>query len=234
MEGFMNNVIVTLTGPSGSGKSTLESVLKTKGFISLISTTTRAPRTGEVDGKNYYFVDKSEFKRLKEQGAFVEDVEFNGEYYGLFKHEVDKLRLLNSPAVIVVEPHGKAQIEKYAKSISLECLRIFIDIDQEEQMERLLSRFHSDISAFNTVDFNGRKKYFTTKTNHARRFVMVMTEERKWLADAYERENGVLVNYDHIIAAFDGSTAEAAVSRVEMMADEILAKQSKAADLEAA
>lgn len=142
----MNNLIMTITGPSGSGKSTLEKMLKCKGMISLISTTTRQPRGGEVNGQSYYFITKDDFKRQREQGLFVEEVEFNGEFYGLYKSEVDKLKLLNSPAVIVVEPHGKGQIEAYARQTGLQCLRVFVDVDSQTQLERLLKRFASDFA----------------------------------------------------------------------------------------
>lgn len=227
MKGYMNNVIVTLTGPSGSGKSTLEKHLKHKGLISLISTTTRQPRAGEVNGQHYYFVTKSEFKRLKEQGAFVEDVTFNDEYYGLYKSEVDKLKQLNSPAVIVVEPHGKAQIEQYAKSIGLSCLRVFIDVDAQTQLERLLNRFASDIDTVKPLDFRNKRVYDQMVSANAKRLVIATTEERVWLADAYERESGVLVNYDYIVKAFDADTQYLTIARLESIIDTMLSTPQK-------
>lgn len=218
----MNNLIMTITGPSGSGKSTLEKMLKCKGMVSLISTTTRQPRAGEVNGQHYYFVTKSEFKRLKEQGAFVEDVTFNDEYYGLYKSEVDKLKQLNSPAVIVVEPHGKAQIEQYAKSIGLNCLRVFVDVEAQTQLERLLKRFASDVADIKSSNPRNIRAYEQLVTANAKRLAIATTEEKVWLVDAYERESGVLVNYDHIIKSFDSTNQHEVISKLESIVDSML------------
>lgn len=228
----MNNLIVTITGPSGSGKSTLEKQLKSKGLISLISTTTRQPRAGEVNGQHYYFVDKSEFKRLKEQGAFVEDVTFNDEYYGLYKSEVDKLKQMNSPAVIVVEPHGKAQVEKYAKGIGLNCMRVFIDVDPQVQIDRLLRRFRSDVKDLKEYDFRLKKLYDQTVAANAKRLLLATTEERDWVVEAYKKDEADgLINYDYIIKSFDAETEQLVVRQLENSIDSRLAK---APQLEAA
>lgn len=218
----MNNLIMTITGPSGSGKSTLEKMLKCKGMISLISTTTRQPRAGEVNGQSYYFITKDDFKRQREQGLFVEEVEFNGEFYGLYKSEVDKLKLLNSPAVIVVEPHGKGQIEAYAKQTGLQCLRVFVDVDSQTQLERLLKRFASDFADIKSSNPRNIRAYEQLVTASAKRLAIATTEEKVWLADAYERESGVLANYDHIIKSFDSTNQHEVISKLESIVDSML------------
>ena len=76
---------IVLSGPSGTGKSTLVKLLKsahpnTFGFS--VSHTTRAPRPGEVDGRDYNFVSRDAFEALKAQGGFIETAQFGGNLYG--------------------------------------------------------------------------------------------------------------------------------------------------------
>ena len=122
----MNPFIVSLTGPSCAGKSTLEQALKTAGFENVISTTTRAPRAGEIDGQSYYFIDKSEFKRLRDTGAFIETVEFNGNYYGVLASEIERLSLMGKPIVVIVEPEGLRQIVAYCRTHDWPLMKVFV------------------------------------------------------------------------------------------------------------
>ena len=80
----MDGKLFVISGPSGVGKNTvINEYLKEYPDTRLsISTTTRSPRTGEVDGVNYYFVSKEKFKSLITEGKFLEWAEFNGNYYG--------------------------------------------------------------------------------------------------------------------------------------------------------
>ncbi len=79
-----NGAILVLSGPSGAGKSTvIERAAPYIGaFYFSISTTTRQPRTGEVHGREYYFVDKARFEAGIEAGEFLEYAEVHGNYYG--------------------------------------------------------------------------------------------------------------------------------------------------------
>lgn len=75
--------IVTITGKSGSGKSTIEAKLEKLGFIRLVSYTTRMPREGEVEGKDYHFRSKERFNQLFDKGYIIEKAEYAGNLYGL-------------------------------------------------------------------------------------------------------------------------------------------------------
>ncbi len=76
--------LIVVAGPSGVGKGTLiQKVLAQDPSLWLsVSATTRAPRPGEVDGRDYVFLSESEFARLVESGGFLESAEFAGNYYG--------------------------------------------------------------------------------------------------------------------------------------------------------
>ena len=80
----MSSAILVLSGPSGAGKSTIiDASSKEIGeYYFSVSTTTRAPRDGEVNGKDYYFVSKEEFEADIEAGNFLEYATVHGNYYG--------------------------------------------------------------------------------------------------------------------------------------------------------
>lgn len=85
---------VVVLGPSGVGKSTLINHLKSKhpdkfGFS--VSYTTRGPRDGEVNGKDYNFVNMAEFNQMEANLDFVESCEVHGNKYGTAKSQIDGL-----------------------------------------------------------------------------------------------------------------------------------------------
>ena len=80
----MSSAILVLSGPSGAGKSTIIDAASSEigEYYFSVSTTTRAPRDGEEDGKDYYFVSKEEFKADIKAGNFLEYATVHGNYYG--------------------------------------------------------------------------------------------------------------------------------------------------------
>ena len=139
-------VIVTITGPSGSGKTVLSNLLNKEGMKTLVSTTTRAPRQGEQEGKDYHFVSRDQFTQLLAEGKFIEDVEYNGVLYGVSVEEAESAFSLSKPAVLVAEPHGVEQIKKYAENRGWEVLRVFVDSPEDLLIGRLLNRLLVDVS----------------------------------------------------------------------------------------
>jgi guanylate kinase len=81
---MQKGAILVLSGPSGAGKSTIINAASDKigEYYFSISTTTRAPRVGEVDGKDYFFVSKESFEEDIKAGNFLEYAEVHGNYYG--------------------------------------------------------------------------------------------------------------------------------------------------------
>lgn len=176
----MKPYIVTLTGPTCSGKSTLENHLVSKGFAKVISTTTRPIREGEQDGLNYYFVSKSEFKRMKSQGDFIESIEYNGEYYAVSAREINWVSEMNKPIVIVVEPSGREQIEEYCNQAGWDLFKVFVSTNREEIAKRFIKRMRGDISSVDIQTKEGAKIFAAICDNYATRLGAMMTREEYW------------------------------------------------------
>ncbi len=111
----MKPVVVVLAAPSGGGKTTIARALVTRwpnryGFS--VSGTTRAPRAGEQDGKDYFFLSKDEFRRRQAAGDFLESAEYAGELYGTLKAEVDRLLAAGRHVLLDIEVQGARQVRK--------------------------------------------------------------------------------------------------------------------------
>lgn len=200
-------MIVTLTGPSCSGKSTLEKALIKQGFASLISTTTRPQRVGEVNGESYYFISGSEFATKALNSEFVESVEFNSNRYAVSKAEMQRVLALGKPVVLVVEPGGLVQIREYAEEKRIEIFSIFLDIPTEVLAERFLKRFRNEVEHSNYVD--------NVTASSASRLGAMMGEERDW-KNAMSGRNEYI--YDAILTQFDEESKDEVTQEISAYA----------------
>jgi guanylate kinase len=117
--------VFVITGPSGVGKGTLiERLLEAIPELELsISATTRQPRSGEVDGRDYHFLSPEEFGRRLEAGEFLEHASYSGNYYGTLRSEVeDRIARCNS-VVLEIEVQGARQVRD---SLGDDAILIFI------------------------------------------------------------------------------------------------------------
>ena len=144
----MTKTIVTLTGPTCSGKTTLQAMLEKEGLAGMVSFTTRKPRQGETEGKDYYFLTTEEYDNLKEnQTEIVEEVILNGNHYGILKKEIDRNLNLSKNIVVVVEPNGAKQISVFCRENNLYHLAIYINAPPYVLYKRFLDRFYRDDKA---------------------------------------------------------------------------------------
>ena len=107
-------LIFVVSGPAGSGKGTVVKLLRemipTLGFS--VSATTRAPRPGEVDGVNYYYMSREEFGELLADGKILEHTEYCGNLYGTLKSEAERVLSEGRDIILEIEVDGALQVKK--------------------------------------------------------------------------------------------------------------------------
>lgn len=106
-------LMIVVSGPAGSGKGTVNAhLLRTGEFVYSISATTRAPRPGEADGVNYYFVSREEFEKRIENGGMLEYTEYCGNYYGTPKKEALEVIESGKNLILEIEVEGAMNIRR--------------------------------------------------------------------------------------------------------------------------
>ena len=132
------NIMVILSSPSGVGKTTLTKKIQQKyqSFKISVSHTTRQPRSNEVDGVDYFFVSKDEFKDLIKKNKFYEYAKIFENYYGTLKESVDRL-ILKNDILFDIDWQGTKQLSKFS---NLNLIKIYLITDKKELKQRLIKR----------------------------------------------------------------------------------------------
>jgi guanylate kinase len=151
--------VLVLSGPSGAGKGTLLAHLfaSRPECVFSVSATTRPQRPGEVDGREYHFLDRATFERRRDAGEFLEWAEVHGNLYGTLRSEVDARVAAGKVVVLDVDVQGGASLRRVlpeALSIfvyppSLEALRARLRsraTDAPEVIERRLANAPGEIA----------------------------------------------------------------------------------------
>lgn len=155
----MQGVLYVVAAPSGAGKTSLvKALLKNDSGIRLsVSTTTRAPRPGEINGKDYHFVSREMFVEMIGRGEFLESAEVYGNFYGTSQSWIAGEIAQGHDILLEIDWQGAAQVKKYfpeAVTIfivppSLNALRNRLlnrAQDSQEIIERRLAAACDDIS----------------------------------------------------------------------------------------
>jgi guanylate kinase len=129
--------LIVVSAPSGAGKTTLCQHLLSEvpGLILSISSTTRPPRRGEQNGKDYFFISKEEFKKQIEQGKFIEWAEVHGNYYGTSTEVIDEALRSKKSVLLDIDVQGAKTIKKKYGS---KALLIFLAPPSLEILEKRL------------------------------------------------------------------------------------------------
>ncbi|QWD89906.1 guanylate kinase [Polynucleobacter sp. MWH-Braz-FAM2G] len=137
--------MLMIVAPSGAGKSSLvNALLKDDAGLKLsLSTTTRAPRPGEVDGKDYRFLTKEDFLQERDDGHFLEWAEVHGHFYGTSRPWIESQMKAGSDVMLEIDWQGAQQIRKLVPSAQW----IFIFPPSIEALEERLRKRGQDDEA---------------------------------------------------------------------------------------
>lgn len=116
----MKGRLLVISGPSGAGKGSISKRIleEVDDLIYSISMTTRAPRPGEINGKNYFFVTHEQFEQTIQEDGFLEYAKVYGEYYGTPKARVMELLDEGMDVVLEIDIQGAMNIRKsYPKGV---------------------------------------------------------------------------------------------------------------------
>lgn len=164
---YKKNLLV-LSSPSGGGKTTVARHLMGKypQIKFSVSATTRQPRQGEKDGKDYFFFSKDEFLIKAEKGEFVEYEEIYGNYYGTLHSEIDRAIHLNSILLFDVDVKGALSLKKAYPESTLTLFLLPPGIDEllmrlkgrksesEEEIRKRMDRALMELEMKDEFDFS--------------------------------------------------------------------------------
>lgn len=152
--------VFVITGPSGVGKGTLiRGLMERLPALELsVSATTRAPRPGERDGRDYHFLSPEDFERRVQAGEFVEHADYAGRRYGTLRGELEQRVDSGAPVVLEIEVQGARQVraampeavQVFIAPPSLDALRTRLigrGTDGSEEVERRLGVAERELAA---------------------------------------------------------------------------------------
>tara|TARA_B100001029_G_scaffold81447_1_gene66892 strand:+ start:69 stop:701 length:633 start_codon:yes stop_codon:yes gene_type:complete len=190
-------IIVILSSPSGAGKTSLVKEISLKNNYSIsISHTTREPRSNEINGKHYFFINQDEFKKLISKGKFLEHAKVFNNYYGSSKDIVFEKLDKGQNVIFDIDWQGTEQIKE--KKLKYKIITIFIlPPSRKELLNRLLNRDINDEK--NAIE---RMKQFNEDVTHWKNYDLVVINDD--LIKCYEKiikyinskKNNISVSYD--------------------------------------
>lgn len=137
LENGKKGLVFIVSAPAGTGKTTLVDRLAHEfpRVIRSISYTTRTPREGEVDGKDYHFIKNDEFERMVEKGLFLEYVKLYDYYYGTSKQWVNEQQKKGNHVVLVIDTQGALRLKG-----SIPAIYVFVRPPSLDELSRRLEK----------------------------------------------------------------------------------------------
>lgn len=138
--------LIVVSGPSGAGKSTLirQALDAIPELAYSVSATTRKPREGEVNGRDYIFLTREEFEKWIEEGRFLEWAEYSGNLYGTPEYRVEEFLRSGLSVILEIELQGARKVRDKRP----DAVMVFVRAPSlEETRKRLMGRATEDLEA---------------------------------------------------------------------------------------
>jgi guanylate kinase len=159
-------LVIVVSAPSGGGKTSLceEAVRRTPDLVHSVSFTTRPPRSHEVNGRDYYFVNEATFQRMVESEDFAEWASVHDHLYGTSKRLLEANMAAGKDVILDVDVQGAAQLrQQYPEGVFVFMLPPSWDMleerlrarrsDAPEEIERRLKKAREEIKCFNEYEY---------------------------------------------------------------------------------
>lgn len=162
---MQKGLLIVVSGPAGSGKGSVnERLLAREDFAFSVSATTRAPRPGEQDGVNYYYISHEEFERRIEAGEMLEYTHYCGNYYGTPLREAERILGSGKNLILEIEVEGAMNVKaKYPDAILIMLLPPSHTVQEqrlrgrgtetEDKIRERLARTHEEAAYFHKYDY---------------------------------------------------------------------------------
>ena len=184
-------LLFVLSAPAGTGKTTLMHRLK-KEFDCVeesVSSTTRAPRVGEENGKDYWFVTEAEFKESLAKGEFLEHAEVFGKLYGISKKQLQKKIDSGKHVFLVIDTQGAVHLQKMA----LKAVYIFVAPPSLEALKERLKKRQTEDEAKQSERLSWAEKEMGLSSIYD---YLIINDD---LDEAYSALKSILVAEEHKI-----------------------------------
>jgi len=160
-------MLLIISGPSGTGKGTLVKKLMDHdpSFRFSCSVTTRAPRTGEIEGVHYYFVSDEEYEQMVANGEFLEHATVHGHHYGTLRKPVEDMMKQGYNVLLDIDPQGAINVMENAEDYvsvfilppSFEDLRVRLhtrNTDDPVEIERRLNNARGEVKKVDRYQYS--------------------------------------------------------------------------------
>jgi len=161
-----DGILFVVSAPSGAGKTSLCKAVtdSTENLTHSISYTTRQPRPGEIDGRDYYFVSGERFREMVDAGDFAEHAQVHSNHYGTSKRVLDQMVAEGTDVILDIDTEGARQIRQhYATAVFLFIMPPSMGIleerlrnrrsDREEEIRKRMMRARDEIRDYALYDY---------------------------------------------------------------------------------
>ena len=180
------NIMVILSSPSGVGKTTLTKKIQQKyqTFKISVSHTTRLPRSNEVDGVDYHFIDYDKFQELIKNEKFYEFAKIFGNYYGTSKDTVDSTIKTND-ILFDIDWQGTKQLNKFK---NLKLIKIFLITSKKSDLKKRLEKRNQNTR----VELEKRINSFEEEVKHWKDYDYIIINEN--LESCFKQIENIILN----------------------------------------